>query len=90
MAHTRARAKADFLMVGFGGERKPRDVASRPLAASACSLNQQRMGGGAKVKRRCGEDPAGCPLGSMPDMGSAGLGRYGVGSFNFSLGVSFG
>jgi hypothetical protein len=75
MAHARARAKAGVFMVGFGGERKPRDVASRPLAACACSWKQQRMDGGANVKlrpRRCGADPADCPLGSMPDMGSAG------------------
>jgi len=75
MAHARARAKAGVFMVGFGGERKPRDVASRPLAACACSWKQQRMDGGAKVKlrpRRCGADPADCPLGLMPDMGSAG------------------
>src|SRR5450755_2889040 len=48
MAHARARAKAGVFMVGFGGERTPRDVASRPLAASACSWKQQRMDGGAK------------------------------------------
>jgi Protein of unknown function (DUF1254) len=43
---------------------------------SACvSWKQQRMDGGAKAKlrpRRCGADPVDCPLGSMPDMGSAG------------------